>query len=217
MNGTQLARWAPIGGIIFVVLIVIGTVLVGDHPDPDATPEEITDYLGDSGAHTRNIIGAYLWVLAGIGFLWFLTGLRSVLRTAEGAEGTLSNLGFGAGVVFTALLMAAGPAIAAVAAAIEFRDAPVTDPDFIRVLPQMGYGILLLGGGFTAIVLLLTTSAITLQTGVFPQWLAWLGIVAAIVLLFAIIFLPMVALLIWVLAVSVVLLMQREETATVAA
>lgn len=216
MNGAQLARWAPLGGILFVVLIVIGTGLVGDHPDPDAPEQEITDYLGDSGAHTRNIIGAYLWVLAGIGFLWFLTGLRGVLRAAEGAAGTLSNLGFGAGVVFTALLMAAGPAIAAVAGAIEFRDAPVTDPDFVRVLPQMGYAILLLGGGFTAIVLVLTTSVVSLQTGVFPQWLAWLGILAAIVLLFAIIFLPMIALLVWVLAVAVVMLMRTEEPATAA-
>jgi hypothetical protein len=213
----QLARWAPLGGIIFVVLIVIGTGLVGDHPDPDAPEQEIADYFGDGGAHTRNIIGAYLWVLAGIGFLWFLTGLRSVLRAAEGAAGTLSNLGFGAGVVFSALLMAAGPAIAAVAAAIEFRDAPITDPEFVRVLPQMGYGILLLGGGFSAIVLLLTTSAISLQTGVFPQWLTWLGFLAAIVLLFAIIFLPMIALLIWVLAVSIVLLMRSGETSTAAA
>jgi len=212
-----IERWAPLGGIIFIVLMVIGVGLLGDHPDPDASEQEITDYLGDSGNHTRNIIGAYLWVLAGIGFLWFLTHLRGVLRSAEGGAGTLSNLGFGAGVVFAALLMAAGPAIAAVAAAIEFRDAPVSDPDFIRVLPQMGYGILLLGGGFTAIVLLLTTSAITLQTAVFPQWLAWLGMVAAIVLLFAVIFLPMIALLVWVLAVSIVLLMRHDETATVAA
>ncbi len=61
----------------------------------------------------------------------------------------------------------------------------------------------LFGGGFTAIVLVLTTSIVTLQTGVFPQWLAWLGFVAAFALLFAIIFLPMLALLIWVLVVSV--------------
>jgi len=212
-----IERWAPLGGIIFVVLLVIGTGLLGDHPDPDAPEQEITDYLADSGNHTRNIIGAYLWVLAGIGFVWFLTHLRGVLRSAEGGSGTLSNLGFGAGLVFTALLMASGPVIAAVAGAVEFRDAPVTDPDFVRVLPQMGYGMLLLGGGFTAIVLVLTTSVISLQTSVFPQWLAWLGVVAAIVLLFAVIFLPMVALLVWVLAVSIVLLMRRDETATVAA
>jgi len=209
----QLERWAPLGGIIFVVLMVIGVVLLGDHPDPDAPDQEIADYLGDSGNHTRNIIGAYAWVLAGVGFLWFLTHLRGVLRSAEGGAGTLSNLGFGAGLIFTALLMASSAAIAAVAGAVEFRDAPDIDPDFVRVLPQLGYGMFLFGGGFTAIVLVLTTSVISLQTGVFPQWLAWLGVLAAIVLLFAIIFLPMVALLIWVLAVSAVLIMQGGETA----
>ena len=213
----QLERWAPLGGIIFVVLMVIGTGLLGDHPDPDAPDQEIADYLGDSGNHTRNIIGAYVWVLAGVGFLWFLTQLRSVLRSAEGGAGTLSNLGFGAGIIFTALLMASAAAISAVAGAVEFRDAPDIDPDFVRILPQLGYGIFLFGGGFTAIVLVLTTSIVTLQTGVFPRWLAWLGFVAAFALLFAIIFLPMLALLIWVLVVSAVLLGQREEPATVAA
>jgi len=70
---SQLERWAPLGGIIFMFLLVIGVGLIGDHPDPDAPDQEIPNYLGDSGSHTRNIIGAYLWVLAGIGFLWFLT------------------------------------------------------------------------------------------------------------------------------------------------
>lgn len=212
-----IERWAPIGGIIFIVLLVIGTGLVGDHPDPDAPEQEIADYLGDSGNHTRNIIGAYLWAVAGIAFLWFLTHLRGVLRAAEGAPGTLSNLGFASGLAFTVLLMAAGAVIAAVAGAVEFRDAPITEPDLVRTLPQMGYAMMLLGGGFAALVLVLTTSIISLQTAVFPQWLAWLGIVAAIVLLFAVIFLPMIALLVWVLAVSIVLLMQRDETAAVAA
>jgi len=73
-----------------------------------------------------------------------------------------------------------------------------------------------LGGGFAALVLVLTTSIISLRTGVLPQWLAWLGILAAIVLLFAVIFLPMVALLIWVLAVAGVLLTRTEKTATAA-
>jgi hypothetical protein len=211
----QIERWAPLGGVIFVVLLIIGLVLIGDHPDPDALDGEIKDYLGDSGMHRNNIIGAYLWVLAGIALLWFLTHLRGVLREAEGAPGTLSNLGFASGLVFTVLLMAGGATIAAVAGAIEFRDAPITETDLVRTLPQMGYAMILLGGGFAAVVLVLTTSIISLQTGVLPQWLAWGGILAAIVLLFSVILLPMLALLIWVLAVSGVLLV-REETTTAA-
>jgi hypothetical protein len=184
--------------------------LIGDHPDPDASEQEIVDYFGDGGAHTRNIVGYYLWAIAGVALLWFLAHLRSVLRNAEGGNGTLSTLGFAAGIVFIATLVVGGAPIAAVAAAIEFRDAPVTDPEFVRVLPQMGYGIVLVGGGFAALVLVLTTSIISLQTGVLPQWLAWLGVAVAVILLFAVIFLPMIALLIWVLAVAIVLLGRRE-------
>ena len=216
MTDSLWTRGAPIGGILFVVLLVVGVVLIGDHPDPDASDQEIADYLADGDKHTLNIIGLYFWALAGVSLLWFLSHLRGVLRSAEGGSGALSNLGFAAGLVFTALLMAGGSTIAAVAGAVEFRDATNIDPAFVKVLPQMGYSMLLLGGGFAAIVLVLTTSLVALQTGVFPQWLAWLGLVAAFILLFAIIFLPMIALLVWVLAVAIVLLGRQEGAATAA-
>jgi hypothetical protein len=82
----QLERWAPLGAIILVVLMVTGTYFVADVPDPDAPQQAIAGYLADSGNHTRNIIGAYIWVLGALAFLWFVTRLRSVLRGAEGAR-----------------------------------------------------------------------------------------------------------------------------------
>ena len=77
--------------------------------------------------------------------------------------------------------------------------------------------VLLLGAGFAGLLLVLIASILSLQTGVLPRWLAWLGIVVAIVLLFDVIYVNIVPLLIWVLAASIVLLMRREETATAAA
>jgi hypothetical protein len=212
MNATQLARWAPIGGIVFVVLLIVGLVLLTDIPDPDAPEQELTDYLADSDVHVRNIIGLYLWAFAGASFLWFLAHLRAVLREAEGEPGTLSTLAFGAGILFVAALFVSAVTIGSVAGAIELGSATPPSPDFVRMLPQTGFGILLIGGGFAAIVMLVSASLIILQTGVLPQWLAWLGFVAAIALLFAAFFLPMIALPIWVLAVSIVMLMRREET-----
>jgi hypothetical protein len=66
---SQLERWVPLGGIIFVVLMVTGTFFVADVPDADAPQQMIADYLADSGNHTRNIIGAYMWVLGALAFL----------------------------------------------------------------------------------------------------------------------------------------------------
>ena len=173
-------RWAALSGIIFVVLMLVGATFVSDVPKGDASAQEIANYLTDSGNHTRNIIGAYLWVLGGLAFLGFVAGLRSVLRRAEGDPGTLSNLVFGAGVVFTAVWSVSAATIASVAYAVEFSDARVSNPDLVTVLPSLGGLLLLLGGGFAGILLLAATSILIFRTGVLPRWLAWLGIVVAI-------------------------------------
>jgi hypothetical protein len=212
----QVERWAPIGGIVFVVLMVVGSILVGDLPDADASEQEIADYLADSDNHTRNIIGAYLWVVGALFFLWFLTRLRSDLRKAEGGTGALSNLAFGAGVAFAAVWMVSAAVLASVAYAIELGDAPVSDPDLVRVLAPTGGLLLLLGGGFAGLLVLLAASLTSFRTGVFPRWLAWLGIVAAIVLLFDVIYGNIFPFWVWVFIASIVMLMRREERAATA-
>ena len=213
----QLERWAPLAGIIFVVLMVTGSFFVLDIPAAAAPAQEIADYLADSGNHTRNIIGAYMWVVGALAFLWFLTRLRSDLRRAEGGTGALSNLVFGAGVAFAAVWMVSAATFASVAYAIELRDAPVSDPELVRVLLPMGGLLLLLGAGFAGLLLLLAASAAIFRTGVFPRWLAWLGIVAAIALLFDVIYLNILPFWVWVFIASIVMLVRREEMATAAA
>jgi hypothetical protein len=213
----QLERWAPLSGIIFVILMVVGTMFVADVPDPDAPQQQLATYLADSDNHMRNIMGAYIWVVGALAFLWFVTRLRTVLRGAEGGTATLSNLVFGAGVAFAAVWMVSAAAFAAVAYAVELRGATVSDPDFVKVLPQMAWMILLLGAGFAGLLLVLTTSILSLRTGVLPRWLAWLGIVVAIALLFDVIYISIGPFLLWVLLASIVLLLRREEPATAAA
>ena len=206
-------RWAALSGIVFVVLMLVGAAFVSDVPKGDASAQEIASYLTDSGNHTRNIIGAYLWVLGGLAFLGFVTGLRSVLRRAEGDPGTLSNLVFGAGVVFTAVWSVSAAAIASVAYAVEFSDARVSNPDLVTVLPSLGGLLLLLGGGFAGILLLLATATLIIRTRVLPRWLAWFGIVVATALVFDVIYMNIVPLLAWVVGASIVLL-RRHEAAT---
>ena len=207
-------RWAALSGIVFVVLMLVGAAFVLDVPKGDASAQEIASYLTDSGNHTRNIIGAYLWVLGGLAFLGFVTGLRSVLRRAEGDPGTLSNLVFGAGVVFTAVWSVSAAAIASVAYAVEFSDARVSNPDLVTVLPSLGGLLLLLGGGFAGILLLAATSILIFRTGVLPRWLAWLGIIVAVSLVFDVAYMNILPLVGWVLVASIAMLRRREEIAT---
>jgi Domain of unknown function (DUF4386) len=210
-------RWAALSGIVFVVLMLVGASFVLDVPNGDASSQEIARYLTDSGNHTRNIVGAYLWVLGGLAFLGFAAGLRAVLRRAEGDPGTLSNLVFGAGVLFTAVWSVSAAALASVAYAVEFSDARVSNADLVTVLPSLGGLLLLLGGGFAGILLLAATSILIFRTGVLPRWLAWFGIVVAITLVFDVTYMNILPLVAWVLGASIVLLRRQEETATAAA
>jgi hypothetical protein len=202
-------RWAPVAGIVFVALMFFGTFLVSDFPNADASQQKFVDYLSDSGNQTRNIIGAYMWVLGALALLWFATRLRNVLRDAKGETSILPNLVFGAGVIYSALMMVSAVTFASVAYAVKVLDAPVTNTDLVRVLPQLAWIVLLLGAGFAAIVLIVASCVAGVQTGILPRWLGWLGAVAAILLVFDLAYQNIVPFLVWVLAASIVLLRRR--------
>jgi hypothetical protein len=210
-NGTQSAmrdsrwsQWAPIGGIVFVILFVVGMVLFST-PDVDNSADRIRAFYDDKGNRTQLIICGYVLVLSAVFFIWFLASLRARLLEAEGGAGRLTSIVFASGIVFAALLIVAAVSFMFVAGEITFGDAPV-DPEIARVLPDAGFGFLLIGGGFAAIAMIDAASVLIIRTGIFPQWIAWLGFVAALALLFAALFLPIIALLIWVGVMSLALL-----------
>jgi hypothetical protein len=136
------------------------------------------------------------------------------VRRAEGGTGALTSLALGAGVAFAAVWLVCAGAYAWVPYAIELRDAPVRDPDLVTVLPSLGRLLLLLGGGFAAILILLAAAGASFRMGAYPRWLAWLAILAAIVLLFDVIYVTIFPFGIWLFVASVVMLMRREEVAT---
>jgi Domain of unknown function (DUF4386) len=93
----------------------------------------------------------------------------------------------------------------------------VSDPDIVRVLPQLGSLLLLLGGGFAGILVLLATSTLIFRTGVLPRWLAWLGIAIAPALLVDVTYMNILPFVGWVLVASIALLRRQGEKATAAA
>lgn len=210
-------RFAGLAGVIFSVLFVIGVIMLGNSPDTDAPSSEWMDYLNDDGRLVSNIIGLYLVVVAGLAFLWFATHLRGLLRAAEGEPATITTFAFASAVALVAMLYAGGIALATVPAALKLGDASLPESaDIARFLPQMGYGFIVVAGAFAAIGFILASSITIWRTGVLPQWVAWLGFLASLLLLAGVIFFPMIALPVWVLAVSIVLF-TRPEMRTMAA
>jgi hypothetical protein len=60
--------------------------------------------------------------------------------------------------------------------------------------------------------MIFAVSILTLRTGALPRWSAWVGFLAAIALLFAVIWIPQLALLIWALCVSGAMLARPAAT-----
>jgi hypothetical protein len=200
------SRIAPFAGIAFVVLYVIAW-FVSQSPDSDDSAATIAAYYGDKDHRVWMIVSAYAFIVAGLLFLCFLAGLRGRLRAAEGGDGTLSDFSFAAGILFVALLIAGALALAAVPAAISFggADRPA-DGDVVNFIQSAGYGLILVGGMLSAAAMIVAASIVVLRTQVLPAWTAWLGFVAALLLLPAVLWFPQIALLVWVTAISIALL-----------
>jgi hypothetical protein len=201
------AQWAPASGIAFVILFIVGFFLL-NLPDSDDPLTKFTTFYDDSGNRAQLIIAGYLLVLSGVFFLWFLSALRARLLEVEGPAGRLTSIVFGGGLIFVALLYAATCCFIFIAGEITFGDVDNINPELMRVLPDLGFPLLIIGGAFAAIAMIDAASVLIIRTGVLPKWIGWYGFVAAVGLLFAGFFLPMVLLLLWVIFVSVVLLRQ---------
>ncbi len=204
-------RLAALSGVAFVVLFVTGMAMF-DLPGHDDLDQALNSFYADAGNRTRVIVGAYLLGGAGLLFLWFAYYLRGRLQIAEREAGGLSGLGFASAVVFVMLLFSVGATQGPTyAASINFYDEP--QAELSRIIPHQAYGAL--AYGFLAAALCVATTSLTIRaTGVFPRWLAWVGFVAAVLLLPGLLFVPIfmsaIALLAWVLAVSFALFRERE-------
>ncbi len=215
MLRTRWERWGAWAGIVFAILFVGAVVLVGDMPDADAPEAEYADFLDDDGNQTRVVMGFYLWAVGGLAFLWYLSTVYRVLNGAEGEPSTLSRFSVLTGSVFVALWLAGGAALAAVAGALQLGQLEPEQIDSValmRVLPQLGWGVLAVGGGFMAAGHVLSSAIVSWQTGLFPRWLSGLGLLLGVVLLFSVIVIPLAALALWVLLVCIMLLTNRAMT-----
>jgi hypothetical protein len=171
-------RWNRLGaglGIAFVTLqLGVGAVL-GGAPALDAPVAEIQSYLVADGGNV--LLAAMMGTLSAFFFILFLGALRTFLRTAEGAPGSLSMVAFGAGLVTIILATTAGlPTVA-----LAWDDtAALADPGLVQAACNLNT-LALVPIGSSAGAFCLAAAMIILRTRVTPAWVGWIGVLAGLV------------------------------------
>ena len=216
---TDLARWGALGGILYVVLFIIGTLVMFDgEPGSDSRPAKIIAYYSDSGHRDKIGIG---WIITGLGiffFLWFLSALRRAVRRLEGEDGFLTALTTIGGAIYATLAFAAIAVNMGIRTMSDDTYHHTVYPGLIHAADDAGY-ILHATGGAGASAMIIAASIAGMRAGAVRTWVGWLGIVAGILALASILFFTQLAIAIWILIVSGALFLRggRGGAATVAA
>ena len=198
-------------GAVVIVLFVAGFLtLFGGMPnynnnDPLTKVDTLVrDAYTSSGKRAAVVIGAYLIVLSALALLWFVAAMRTRMRRL-GVGDTTRDLTFAAGVMSAVLIAGGGGAFATVAGGKVFGSEPnIPSDDVVRVIPQIGYPLLMIGGMLAVAVVIAIVSVLALRVRLLPRWLGYAGWLAVLGAVFAVEFIPMVLVALWFLAVGIV-------------
>jgi hypothetical protein len=211
-----LARWGALGGILYVVLFIVGTILIySGAPSSGSSPAKIIAYYSDSGHRDRISIG---WIVGGLGvffFLWFLSALRRAVRRWEGEDGYLTALSTIGGAVYATLALAALAINMGIRTMSDDTYHHTVYPGLIHAADDASY-ILHATAGAGAAAMIIAASLAAMRAGVVRSWLGWLGVVAGIIGLASILFFTQAAIAIWILVVSGLLFARGSRDSAVA-
>src|SRR2546421_12980005 len=201
-SSAGIARWASLGGILYVVLFVIGVIVMfAGEPDGDASPAKVIAYSSKASHRDKISIG---WIIAGLGifaFLWFLSSLRRAVRRWEGDDGFLTALTTIGGAIYATLAFAAIAVNVGIRTMSDDTYHHTVFPGLLHAADDAGY-VLHATGGAGASAMIIAASLAFLRSGVIRPWAGWLGVAAGILALASIAFFPQAAIALWILVVS---------------
>ncbi|ANZ20427.1 hypothetical protein ACH4YO_13805 [Streptomyces noursei] len=174
---------AAVAGIVAALLLGAAVLLV--HLAVPEHPQDAADWVEHTSQ--RDFLHGALALLpfAGIFFLWFMGAVRDYVGEAE--DRFFATLFLGSGFLFVAMLFVLA---ATTGSLLAVTDVSASASAGERALWQYGRHLVLelLTGYATrmAAVFVVSTTTIGHRLGIFPRWLAWLGYLVALVLLFAV-------------------------------
>lgn len=192
------SRLAGIAAIVFAVLFVAALLVPGETPSGDDPDSEFVAYYEDSGNQRMLLASLYFMTVSSIALVVFAT-----VQFRSGT--TLTSIARAMAYLAAAAFAIGSVAFVTVGAEALINDTPV-DAGVARFLPSLGYGTVLVVGGLAAAVMIAAISADWQRDRTMPSWLCWLGYFCAVVLLAGVVFIPMIAMVLWAVVAGVVLL-----------
>lgn len=206
------SRWAFLGGVAYVVLFVIGTiVLYNGEPDSSSAPGKVIQWYSDSGHRDRITIG---WVLVGLAvffLLWFIGALRQAVSAVDGESVLTAVVGIG-GTVYAALAFGAVAVNQGIRTMSDDTFQHRVFPELIHAADDVGW-VMHASGAAALGAMIIAASLAFMRARVWPSWAGWLGVVVGILALASIAFFPQFLFLLWILVVSLVMFMRAPEPA----
>ena len=197
-------RWAPLGGIVFVVLFVIGTLfLFSGAPSGDDPPAKYRAWFASSSHRDRINVG---WLLIGLGvffLLWFIGALRRAVSNVDG-DGFLTSIVTIGGTIYAALALTAVAVSQGIRTMSDDTFHHQVYPELIHAADDASWVIHASGAAGLA-AMIIAASVAFMSRGIWPRWAGWLSIVVGILSLGSIAFFPQFLWLLWLLIVSVAL------------
>jgi len=192
-------RAAAIAGMMFSVLL-LGALLLLRNSVPD-DPREPGAWLNSESNTVALAIN--LVPFAGIAFLWFIGVLRDRLGASE--DKFFATVFFGSGLLFLGMLFAAAAVAGALIISFETAPAQLIESATFHFARAAAYSMMNVYTIKMAGVFMVTTSTIAIYTGFAPRWIAILGYLLALLLIFGSYYLSwsFVVFPLWVLVMSI--------------
>jgi hypothetical protein len=206
----QWRRWQPLSGIAFVVFFVASTMVSNVPAATDSDQAWIAAYTG-AAYQLEHLTTGILLVLAAISLMSFLTVLWTRIAAARRPE-SLHPLPLVAAGASAACIAAGGVLMATISGSLLAGGGPIPGADLIRFGNDTGFGMVALGGMLAAALSLVCLSVQARSVGLFGTVMFVFSLVVAAFLLGSLFFLPILALLIWVIVVAIVLIWRKPVT-----
>ncbi len=196
-------RAAAIAGILFSLLLIASLVLIRLSVPED--PQDAGEWLVSGW---RNVsLALNLLPFAGIAFLWFIGVVRD--RLGQHEDRFFATVFLGSGLLFLAMLFASAAVAGGLIKMYAMTPKALIESGLYTFGRTVTYEIMNVYTMKMAGVFMITTSTLSLRTGIIPRWMAFLGLALALLLLFSLglfYWAPLVFPL-WILLISVHILL----------